>query len=195
MKKYYLPNMYNKSKMEISIGTYKFRLEIVLLIIVVAWILFGHLLCSCCRLNFNEGFVMATDTISNELNDSGIFPNKIMEGFVSAGKNNTSGAMAAPPFAPDKAPGWFKPPSTWGLPNLEYTPGTTPDKGVDAILNRPAQPVPLPPGEMDMFATTEFKPECCSNTYSSSTGCACMTVNQYDYLRARGGNNVPYSEY
>lgn len=46
-----------------------------------------------------------------------------------------------------------------------------------------------------MFATTEFKPECCPNAYSSSTGCACMTIDQYSYLRNRGGNNVPYDIY
>jgi len=46
-----------------------------------------------------------------------------------------------------------------------------------------------------MFATTPFKPECCPSAFSSSTGCACMTTQQYNWLRERGGNNVPYSEY
>jgi len=46
-----------------------------------------------------------------------------------------------------------------------------------------------------MFANTEFKPECCPNTYSNSSGCACMDSNSYNYLITRGGNNVPYSEY
>jgi hypothetical protein len=26
-------------------------------------------------------------------------------------------------------------------------------------------------------------------------GCACMDLKSYNYLRQRGGNNVPYSEY
>lgn len=63
------------------------------------------------------------------------------------------------------------------------------------IMNRPKQPIPLPEGELDMFATTQFKPECCPNSYSNSMGCACMTTNQYKYLVDRGGNNVPYSVY
>ena len=54
---------------------------------------------------------------------------------------------------------------------------------------------PLPKDELDMFATTEFKPECCPNAYSNSSGCACMTVDQYKYLHNRGGNNVPYDIY
>jgi len=48
---------------------------------------------------------------------------------------------------------------------------------------------------MDFFANTQFKPECCPNTYSGSEGCACMSNAQYNTLISRGGNNVPYSEY
>lgn len=44
-----------------------------------------------------------------------------------------------------------------------------------------------------MFADTPFKPECCPNTYSTSTGCACMTNEQVQLLKSRG--NVSYSEY
>ena len=81
------------------------------------------------------------------------------------------------------------------MPNLTYKPGSKGDKAVQNILNRPPQQIPLPEGELSMFATTPFKPECCPNTYSNSMGCACMTVPQYNYLINRGGNNVPYSEY
>jgi hypothetical protein len=68
-------------------------------------------------------------------------------------------------------------------------------QGVKDFLAREPQPVPLPEGEMLMFANTPFKPECCPNTYSTSTGCACMTGPQYNALIGRFGNNVPYSEY
>jgi hypothetical protein len=85
--------------------------------------------------------------------------------------------------------------SSWSQPNLTVTPGQPLSPGVQAILNRPQQPVPLPEGEMLMFANTEFKPECCPSVYSTSTGCACITSGQYNYLISRGGNNVPYSEY
>jgi hypothetical protein len=87
------------------------------------------------------------------------------------------------------------PTSKWGRPNLTVVPGQPLSKGVQNILNREKQPIPLPEGELNMFETTPFKPECCPNAYSSSSGCACMTVDQYNYLITRGGNNVPYSEY
>ena len=155
--------MYN---MEVSIGSYKFRLEILILIVIVFWIMFGHVLCSCCL--FNKKF----------------------EGFVGA--NNSSNGTQ---FGSSKMQGYIMNPSTWSMPSLNYSPGTTHSAGVKAIWNRPKQPIPLPKDELDMFATTEFKPECCPNAYSNSSGCACMTVKQYNYLHNRGGNNVPYDIY
>jgi hypothetical protein len=85
--------------------------------------------------------------------------------------------------------------SSWDAPNMTVVPGQPLSEGVKKFLSREPQPVPLPQGEMLMFANTPFKPECCPNTYSNSSGCACMTGEQYNYLILRGGNNVPYSEY
>ena len=42
--------------MDISIGSYKVRVEILVAIVVIFWIMFGHLLCGCCRMNLFEGF-------------------------------------------------------------------------------------------------------------------------------------------
>jgi hypothetical protein len=173
--------------MEISIGSYKLRVEILVLIVIVFWVLFGHLLCSCCRVSLREGLEMAKDAVKKDDNKPSV---PVKEGFV--GSNN---AAYGPEFATSKDSGVIMPPSQWNMPNLTYSPGTVPDAGVKSILDRPQQPVPLPEGELDMFATTDFKPECCPNTYSSSTGCACMTTAQFEYLNLRGSNNVPYSEY
>jgi hypothetical protein len=85
--------------------------------------------------------------------------------------------------------------ATWGMPNMFVTPGKPLSPGVKDFLGREAQPVPLPEGELLLFANTPFKPDCCPNAYSNSMGCACMTGKQYNYLIQRGGNNIPYSEY
>ena len=158
--------MYN---MEVSIGSYKFRLEILILIVIVSWVMFGHLLCSCSTVGFKEA----------------------MSNLGTAANNIASG----PEFSGAKTSSVYMDPSKWSMPNLTYSPGATPDAGVKAIWDRPKQPIPLPKDELDIFATTQFKPECCPNAYSNSTGCACMTVDQYSYLTSRGGNNVPYSQY
>lgn len=161
--------------MEISIGSYKFRIEILIAIVIVFWVMFGHVLCSCCRLNLFEKMTVMSGTT---------------EGFMGA--NNSA---MGPEFAEFKTPSYIMNPSTWSMPTLTYSPGTKPDAGIKAIWDRPKQPIPLPKGQLDMFATTPFAPECCPNAYSSSMGCACMTVDQYKFLKNRGFNNVPYSEY
>jgi hypothetical protein len=111
---------------------------------------------------------------------------RALEGFTGANTNNGESSMYNEP--PVSTTSWF-------TPNLTYTPGQPVSQGIQNILNRSKQPVPLPDGEMLMFKNTQFSPSCCPNTYSNSMGCACMTVDQYNYLIDRGGNNVPYSEY
>jgi len=193
--------------MEISIGSYKFRVEILIAIVIVFWIMFGHILCGCCRYNIVETMVSGTpgrkvaaanvyqtnNTTNNTTDDStstSTSTSTTTEGFTSL-----SNSSMGPEFSNAQSSGYIMNPSTWSMPTLTYSPGTTPDAGVQAIWDRPKQPIPLPEGQLFMFATTPFKPECCPNAYSTSTGCACMTVDQYNFLRERGSNNVPYSEY
>ena len=43
--------------------------------------------------------------------------------------------------------------------------------------------------QLFMYANNDFKPECCkTSTVSGSTGCACETQEQIDYIARRGGN-------
>jgi hypothetical protein len=190
--------MYN---MEISIGSYKFRLEILLLIAIVYWIMFGHILCSCSRVGIIEGLEMAKKLGRKTVKKHNLSKNPVYQQLLGERNTNTEGFVGSnnmatgPEFAGAKTPDYIMNPSTWSMPTLTYSPGTTPDTGVQSIWDRPKQQIPLPEGELDMFAKMDFKPECCPNAYSSSTGCACMDVNSYNYLRQRGGNNVPYSEY
>ena len=51
-------------------------------------------------------------------------------------------------------------------------------------------PVPLPEGQMAMFAGNKFDADCCPATYTSSTGCACISPEQAKYLNSRGGNRT-----
>ena len=141
--------MYNM--LDFSIGSYKIKGEYVLIPIIL-WIAFGHLLCGCSKVSAMEGF----DMIGAKY---------------SLGHYN--------PINTNK----------WMQTDLQTKAGAV------SLMARKEQPVPLPEGELDIFATTPFKPECCPNTYSNSSGCACITTKQYDYLIKRGGNNVPYSEY
>ena len=50
--------------------------------------------------------------------------------------------------------------------------------------------VPLRDENLFYFKDNQFKPECCPATYSNSTGCACMSTDQKNYLNERGGNRT-----
>ena len=202
--------MYN---MDISILGYKLNVEILILIGVVYLILVGHTVCGCSNVNgIMEGLqniasgkkltttVPSTPSSTNSSPTNALLGTQVSSGVTPTMSNtkegfnvaNTNYGLSAPyNLAIDKSINT----SSWFTPNLTITPGQSLSQGVKNILNRPQQPIPLPKGELLMFANTPFKPECCPNTYSTGSGCACMTVGQYNYLINRGGNNVPYSEY
>jgi len=191
-----------------------FRTEIIILIVVLFFVMSGHLFCSCAQTTPLEAFTQMTKVLNKKTveglakkptlgNSSpttraleGLMmkpklgqnspTTRALEGFTGANTNNGESSMYNEP--PVSTTSWF-------TPNLTYTPGQPVSQGIQNILNRSKQPVPLPEGEMLMFKNTQFSGECCPNTYSNSMGCACMTVDQYNYLIDRGGNNVPYSEY
>jgi len=51
-------------------------------------------------------------------------------------------------------------------------------------------PVPLSDSQMFFFQDNQFKPECCPSSYSSGSGCACISSEQIKYLNERGGNRT-----
>jgi hypothetical protein len=180
---------------------FNIRAEIIILIVVLFFVLSGHLFCSCAQTTPLEAFTTVTKALTKNGKPVGKKEGLMMkpkpkpgspmsramkEGFTGANTNNGESSMYnEPPVST----------SSWFTPNLTYSPGQPVSQGIQNILNRSKQPVPLPDGEMLMFKNTPFSPSCCPNTYSNSMGCACMTVDQYNYLIDRGGNNVPYSEY
>ena len=176
--------------MDISIGSYKLRLEILVVIVIVFWIMSGHVLCSCSRIGLVEGMELLKEAMGNPKNkiaSQNAFQNNdvVKEGFV--GSNNTA---YGPEFSESKTTGYIMDPSTWAFGG-----NPTSGSGLGKIENRPTQPIPPPEGQLSFFATTPFKSECCPNAYTSSTGCACMTLEQNDFLQKRGMNNIPYSEF
>jgi len=213
--------MYN---MDISIFGYKLSLEVLILIGVIYLILVGHTFCGCCNFGLMEGMEVKPENImmgtqvsssaatngslsstADMLSTSAPAPappstvskksansknnDKSVEGFVGA--NTNYGESSSYNLSQDIPINT----TSWSMPNMTVTPGQPLSPGVKAFLARKPQPIPLPEGQLLMFADTPFKPECCPNTYSNSMGCACMTGSQYNYLQVRGGNNVPYSEY
>uniref|UniRef100_A0A6C0HKG1 Uncharacterized protein n=1 Tax=viral metagenome TaxID=1070528 RepID=A0A6C0HKG1_9ZZZZ len=72
----------------------------------------------------------------------------------------------------------------------------TPSNGVSSWRgNAPNQPLLGPefqpgPDSLFMFKNNDVRPECCSSSYSSDTGCVCTTKQQRNYINMRGGNRT-----
>ena len=211
--------MYN---MDISVFGYKINVEILILIALIYLIMVGHTFCGCYNYGLMEGF---TDASGNTIDASGNLQEKkeMVQQKVQAAKTNlaaqstagTNTSSSPVTSATTTTTEGFTganinygesslyslsqddplDTSSWSAQNMTVTQGQPLSAGVKQFLDRPEQPVPLPEGEMFMFANTKFAPEYCPNTYSNSSGCAAMTGAQYNYLITRGGNNVPYSEY
>jgi hypothetical protein len=173
--------------MDITIGSYKLRLEYAIIIVFLIVVIFGHTMCSCRHSELLEGFEQAkkqqnlkigfTNPDKKEPGIAGPKPTiaaPVTEGFSNYKTN------AGPQFAENNSDFTHLPVSQW-----------------TSVVNVGPQNANQPSSSdsMDFFANTQFKPECCPNTYSGSEGCACMSNSQYNTLISRGGNNVPYSEY
>jgi hypothetical protein len=149
--------------MDIKLLGLNIRLELVILFVLL-WIALG---CHCCsRLSLFRSWEGFTPANTNYGESSDYTLNE----HVNTSTWGTPNLVVTPGNP------------SWGMPNMAVTPGKPLSPGVRDFLHREKQPVPLPEGQLSMFATTPFKPECCPSAYSNSMGCACMTAKQYNYL-------------
>lgn len=71
-----------------------------------------------------------------------------------------------------------------------------PDNGISSWrYTAPNEPLLGPefkpgPNDLFIFKNNEAKPECCSASYSTDTGCVCTTPQQRNYINMRGGNRT-----
>uniref|UniRef100_A0A6C0H5R3 Uncharacterized protein n=1 Tax=viral metagenome TaxID=1070528 RepID=A0A6C0H5R3_9ZZZZ len=156
--------------MDIIIGKYKIKLGVLLIILFLFWIMSGHLICGCSKIGMMEGFKLLS--------------NMTKEGF--SGAKNLS-------YIPDIS--YVNDPPI----NTKYwdNPANLPPPDISKFSDFQDPKYLLDHGELSIVAATKFSPNCCANlpAYSNSSGCACLNMDQFNYLRERGGNNKPYSEY
>lgn len=174
-------------------------MELIILLGVIFFIMVTHTLCGCSRVGLLEGLDTLSSQVTMAQKKTTSTPPPHVTSSQMMGKKE--GFVGGSNLYSDE-PSQYKPgdysevnTSSWVQPNLTVRPGQPLGAGVKQFMARQEQPVPLPEGEMLMFANTPFKPECCPSTYSNSTGCACITGKQYNYLIQRGSNNVPYSDF
>ena len=141
----------------------------------------------------NSSVVAATKDINKINNLQNLIPQAIVsaasstppasrDGFISDGAS-TLGAPLDDKNNGDLASSWISKATTFAS---EFGYGDINNTGTAYT----GTPVPLPDGELVIFAQNKFKPECCPSPYSTSTGCACITPEQINYLNTRGGNRT-----
>ena len=162
--------------MNITIGSYKLRLEYAIIIVFLIVVIFSHSMRASSYSGLLEGFAKK-DSKGMPMIAS---PKPMMSDPVKKEGFSNYKTNAGPQFAENDGNFTHLPVSQWS-----------------SVMNVPPQNAnqPMSSDSMDFFKNTQFKPECCPNTYSGSEGCACMSNDQYNTLVSRGGNNVPYSEY
>jgi hypothetical protein len=80
--------------------------------------------------------------------------------------------------------------SRWVKDAARYAKGMGNENKLDSYQYNSGPTIPLPEGELNFFKDTKFDPSCCPATYSNSTGCACLSKPQFNYLTMRGGNHT-----
>jgi hypothetical protein len=140
----------------------------------------------------NTSVVAATKDINKINNLQNLIPQAIVnaasstpasrDGFISEGASSL-GAPLNDKNNGDLASSWISKATTFAS---EFGYGDINNTGTAYT----GTPVPLPDGELVIFAQNKFKPECCPSPYSTSTGCACITPEQINYLNTRGGNRT-----
>ena len=175
----------------IKIGPFEMRGEILILIGLMLWIIFASVCFSCIRFKFGieEGFEMIKNVVQN-----GADPRKkdaILYNPATPLMSKDLNVYPRTPISPAdnlavssiKGGDLLGATVPVGLVGTEYKP----DAGYKAFQ--------LPADKMDILSVTSFKPECCPNVYSTSSGCACITGEQKTFFAERGGNNYPIAEY
>jgi hypothetical protein len=182
--------------MDIKIGSYTIKMEIVLLIVILLIIIFVHTMCSCSTMSLQEGFDMArkaTQKVEGLTTKPKPKPHPESTGKVEGFANQRT--MFETPFSETSSPDYYMNPNDWAQQTLVYSKGTTPSVGVQEFWDRTKEQKPTVPGQINFFDNISFKPECCPSDTSTGEGCACYTVEDYNILKTRGGNTTLESEY
>ena len=162
--------------MELKIMGHNVHVEHLVLFVIIGMVLGGHVFCSCTSftmngMSSNAGSIIKEAFSQNTLgsDDYGAPINYTMH----SGLPNGGWVNAARNYAKNVG-------NQNNVKSGQYYKGG---------------PIPLPPGELLIFAENEVKPECCPSYYSSSTGCICTSQKQWDYLNQRGGNRTFNTEF
>ena len=136
-----------------------FRLDIVIIALLIGAITGCFLLGSCCRFSFNESIEIFKNAFS--VLEEGFVARRPIKGHPMT---NTDGICSVHgSYCADT------------LSTAQDLSETNETSGAHT-------------SNLFFFADNEFKPECCGSEFSNSQGCACITTEQKNFINQRGGN-------
>jgi hypothetical protein len=151
--------------MEIKIFGYEVRVEVAIACVIIGMAMGLMMFCDCFQYSLIEGMTNKNKTTYGK-----------REGFKNLNNNDLH-------IDDSYTMGWVQ-------TAKRYASGMGNENRLNTFKDNVGTPVPLPEGELFFFADNKFKPECCPSTYSDSTGCACLSQAQVDYINQRGGNRT-----
>jgi hypothetical protein len=158
--------------MELKLLGYHARIELVVLFVAIGIVLGVHLFCSCTSFNV-DGVPANVGSVFKEA-----FSQRPMLGSEDYGAPLNYSMDTGVPGA------------NWENAARDYANNVGNQDNTKSGQYHKGGPIPLPPGELLIFAHNEVRPDCCPSYYSSSTGCVCTSQKQWDYLNQRGGNRT-----
>jgi hypothetical protein len=167
--------------MEIKIFGYEMRVELIIACVAIGMLMGLVMFCDCFQYNLIEGMTTkhaaaAAHSAVNKKPSSAAVTKPGKEGFKNLSNNDLH-------IDDSYTMGWVQ-------TAKRYASGMGNENKLNTYKDNVGTPVPLPEGELFFFADNKFKPECCPSTYSDSTGCACLSQAQVDYVNQRGGNRT-----
>lgn len=159
--------------MELKLFGYEARVEVVVACIMIGMLTGLFMFCDCFQYSVLEGMT-PNDVNNKKVNGKKAGDKK--EGFVNLSNNELN-------IDDSYTMGWVQ-------TAKRYASGMGNKNRLNTYKDNVGTPVPLPEGELFFFTDNKFKPECCPSTYSGSTGCACLSQDQVNYINQRGGNRT-----
>jgi hypothetical protein len=159
--------------MELKLFGYEARVEVVVACIMIGMLAGLFMFCDCFQYSVLEG--MTPNDVNNKKANGKKAGDK-KEGFVNLSNNDLH-------IDDSYTMGWVQ-------TAKRYASGMGNKNRLNTYKDNVGTPVPLPEGELFFFTDNKFKPECCPSTYSGSTGCACLSQDQVNYINQRGGNRT-----
>jgi len=166
--------------MDIKLFGYEMRVELVIACVLIGMLMGLVMFCDCFQYSLIEGMTTHSSSSSSTAAASAAHTKKnekkTKEGFKNLSNNDLH-------IDDSYTMGWVQ-------TAKRYASGMGNENRLNTYKDNVGTPVPLPEGELFFFADNKFKPECCPSTYSDSTGCACFSQAQVDYINQRGGNRT-----